>query len=352
LGWEFHKAYDDRKLLEEAYQPMRRWLDFLDKSVSADGVLTAYESPSRFLGDWATPHGSEYGDTAAAQLFNNCVYALCLDSFVQAAEILGRTGDAGVYSARLADLRRHAHRHFFNPETKTYLDGRQLALAFPLHAGITPVEQWPPVFANFVQEIGTRKPYLDTGSSGLPILLAFIVEKAERPDLLFPCLARTEEPGYGYFLKSGETTWPEYWKIRDEPSRIHTCYTGIAGYFIKSVSGIRPDPSAWGMKKFLIKPHLVGDLAHAHAVSASLYGPIVSNWRRSGTTAVFEIEVPVNTSAKVFIPAAGLDDVRVSDGPAAAAPGVSSLGMQDACAVFEVGAGVYQFSSSSLRLPP
>jgi hypothetical protein len=29
------------------------------------------------------------------------------------------------------------------------------------------------------------------------------------------------------------------------------------------------------MKKFLIKPNLVGDLAHAHAVSASHYGPIV-----------------------------------------------------------------------------
>ena len=346
LGWEFHKAYGDRRMLAESYQSMKKWLDFLHQSVSADGVLTAYESPSRFLGDWATPHGSEYGNTPPAQLFNNGVYALCLDAFVRAAEILGHTGEVEVYSARLADLRRHAHRYFFNPETKTYLDGRQLALAFPLLTGITPEKERPAVFANFVGEIGTRKPYLDTGSSGLPILLAFIVDKAERPDLLFPCLARTEQPGYGYFLKSGETTWPEYWKIKDEPSRIHTCYTGIAGYFIKAVGGIRPDPSAWGMKKFLIKPNLVGNLAHANTSSASLYGPIVSNWRRSGTTAVFDIEVPVNTTAKIFIPAARPEDVREGGGPAAAAPGVTSLGMQGANAVFEIGSGVYQFSSS------
>ncbi len=29
----------------------------------------------------------------------------------------------------------------------------------------------------------------------------------------------------------GETTWPEYWEIVGHDSRIHTCYTGIAGYF-------------------------------------------------------------------------------------------------------------------------
>jgi alpha-L-rhamnosidase len=330
---------------------MRKWLDYLARSVDNDGILAAYENPSRFLGDWATPHGSEYGNTAPARLFNNCVYALCLDSFVRAAGVLGRAADVEVYSARLADLRRHVHRHFFNPETKTYLDGRQLALAFPLHAGITPDEERAAVFANFVKEIGTSKPYLDTGSSGLPILLGFIIDQAGRPDLLFPCLTRTDEPGYGFFLKSGETTWPEYWKIRDEPSRIHTCYTGIAGYFIKAVGGIRPDPEAWGMKRFLIHPHLVGDLAHAKSASASPYGRIVSNWRRDGTGAIFEIEVPVNTTAKVFVPAARPEDVREGGRAAAVAPGVASLGMADSRAVFEVGSGVYRFTSSAVPPP-
>ena len=348
LSWEFFKAYGDQQQLAEAYQPMKKWLDFLNNSVSVEGVLTAYENASRFLGDWATPHGSEYGNTPEATLFNNCVYAYCLDVFAQAAGILGKSEDVATYSARLANLRKCVHRHFFNEDAKTYIDGRQLAMAFPLYTGITPEADKQAVFANFVAEISARKPYLDTGSSGLPILLKFLVEDAERADLLYSCLTRTEYPSYGFFLNSGETTWPEYWKIVNEPSRIHTCYTGIAGYFIKAIGGIRPDPAAYGMKKFIIKPNLVGDLTYANATSDSLYGTIVSKWSRSETTGTFDLEVPPNTTAKVFIPAADGSDVKEGGRPAAKAKGVTCRGKDGNDVVFEVASGIYRFISSSV----
>ena len=86
----------------------------MNNYISEDGVLTGYAKASRFLGDWATPHGSEYGDIPAAKLFNNCVYAYNLSVFVQAAEILGKGEVAAVYSKRLAELRKNAHKHFFN----------------------------------------------------------------------------------------------------------------------------------------------------------------------------------------------------------------------------------------------
>jgi len=348
LSWEFHRAYGDKRQLAEAYGPMKKWLDYLDRFVSEDGVLTAYEKASRFLGDWATPHGSEYGNTPEAKLFNNCVYAYCLDVFVQSAEILGRPDDAKTYAARLEALRKNAHKHFFNQDEGNYIDGRQLSMAFPLFTGITPESEREGVMKKFVEEISVRKPYLDTGSSGLPILLKFIVEHAERADLLFPCLARTEQPSYGYFFEQGETAWPEYWQIEGHSSRIHTCYTGIAGYFTRAVGGIRPDPSAWGMKKFLIKPNLVGDLTFAETTSGSYYGTIVSNWKRSGTTATFDIEVPPNTSATVFIPAEDVEDVREGGKVADEVDGATFLRMDGGRAVLVVESGVYQFTSSSV----
>ena len=61
---------------------------------------------------------------------------------------------------------------------------------FPLYVGITPSEEQDGVMNGFVGEITSRKPYLDTGSSGLPILLKFLVEKAERPDIVAACLSR------------------------------------------------------------------------------------------------------------------------------------------------------------------
>ena len=348
LTWEFYKAYGDKRLLENAYQPMKRWLDYLNKAVSDEGVLTAYDSQSRFLGDWATPHGSEYGGEPAAKLFNNCVYAYDLDVFVRVAGILGRAEDVTTYSMRLAELRKHAHNHFFNDDAKRYIDGRQLSLAFPLYTGITPDHERKAVFANFVNEITNNKPYLDTGSPGLPILLKYIIEDAERADLLYHCLGRTECPGYGFFLSSGETTWPEYWKITGEPSRIHTCYTSIAGYFTKGIGGIRPDPSSYGMQKFIIKPNMVGDLTYAKTTSGSYYGTIVSNWSRSGNKGEFRVEIPPNTTAKVYLPARDVVDVMEGSRPAAKADGVTYVGRDGIYAMFVVESGEYRFSCSSV----
>ena len=348
LTWEFYKAYGDKQQLEEAYQPMKNWLDYLNKYVSDDGILTAYASASRFLGDWATPHGSEYGNTQAAKLFNNCVYAYNLNVFVQAAGILGRPQDVKTYSARLAELRKNVHGHFFNEETKRYIDGRQLSMAFPLYTGITPAHERKAVFAKFVDEITKNKPYLDTGSPGLPILLKYIIEDVERPDLLYHCLVRTGHPGYGYFLNEGQTTWPEYWQIAGHDSKIHTCYTSIAGYFTKGIGGIRPDPARYGMKSFIIKPNLVGDLTYANTTSGSCYGSMVSNWSRSGNTGKFHIEVPPNTMARVNIPAKDVNDVLEGGQPAAKANGVTYLHQDGIYAAFLVDSGVYRFSSSSV----
>lgn len=348
MSWEFYKAYGDKRQLADAYGPMQKWVDYLNRSLSEEGVLKSYENAARFLGDWATPHGSEYGNTPAAMLFNNCVYAYCLNVVAQAAEALGKTDDVKTYSERLERLRTQAHKHFYNEATHNYIDGRQLSMAFPLYTGITPKSEHEAVYAGFVEEISKRKPYLDTGSSGLPILLKYMVEDAERADLLYSCLARKDYPGYGFFIESGETAWPEYWQGDEKiTSRIHTCCTGIAGYFIKAIGGIRPDPSVWGMKKFIIKPKLVGDLTHARATSGTYYGEIVSAWKRNGGSCSFHIEVPPNTQARVFIPAKKTADVREAGQPLADAKRLRVSGQADGCVEISIGSGVYEFTSNS-----
>lgn len=345
LGWEFHRAYGDLRQLAESYASMKKWVDYLHPYVNEEGVLTAYESPSRFLGDWATPHGSEYGNTEAAKLFNNCVYAYCLDVVAKSARALGNMDDAGIYESRLAELRPSVHRKWYNEKTGLYLEGRQLSLAFPLYVGVTPEHLRGPVMEKFTREITENTPYLDTGSSGLPILLKFIVDHLKDPGLIYHCLKSTEMPSYGYFLKREQFTWPEYWEVDDIPSRIHTCYTGISGWFIRGVAGIQPDPDHPGMQQFRIEPKLVGDLHWAKARSASLYGSIVSEWTREGREASFVIEVPPNTSALVAIPSVAPDAVREGEHPAARSVGVVALGATDGVARFQVGSGRYHFTS-------
>lgn len=354
ISWEFYKNYGDKDVLTETYATDKAWLDFLAAN-TAGGLLqpynTNYNGGGNFLGDWAEPYqpgdrlkGKEFGTTREALLFNNCVYAMNLSTFVKIAGILGESNDVVTYGKRFEDLKAKVQESFFNPEQNTYLDSRQIHLAFPMFAGITPEDVKPAVYANFEREIQERRPYLDMGSSGLPILLKFLIEDTERDDILFTLLSKTNEPSYGYFLSRGETTWPEYWDDQ-RASRIHDCYTGIAAWFIKGLGGIREDPDCFGYQSFVIKPAMVGNLTFANADIESLYGMISSHWKKQNGTIELDVAIPVNSTATVYVPAVDANDVTESGAAAARADGVEFLKMEGPDAVFRVQSGVYRFFS-------
>ena len=354
VSWEFYKNYGDKRMLADSYAADKAWLDYLASNV-AEGILQpynkGYNGGGNFLGDWAEPYrkndplkGKEFGNTPEALLFNNCDYALDLRTFIAIAKILGKPEDVAAYGSRLENLKTNVQTRFFNPDQNNYIDSRQIHLAFPMFAGITPDEVKPKVFANFEKEILETRPYLDMGSSGLPILLKFLIEDVERNDIIAEHLSKTTEPGYGYFLSRGETAWPEYWDDT-KPSRIHTCYTGIAAWFIKGLGGIREDPNQYGYQSFIIKPALVGDLTFAQAQTQSLYGTISSRWEIKRSQIQLNLEIPVNTTATVYVPATNITTVMESGLPIPSVQGVSFLKLDEAHAVFRVQSGNYQFVS-------
>jgi alpha-L-rhamnosidase len=349
IGWEFYKNYGDKRILAESYATDKAWLNYLAANVK-DGILQPYNTnynkagAGNFLGDWAEPHASEFGNSSKALLFNNCDYALDLRNFVAIAKILDKPDDVAVYGKRLEDLKGQVQAHFFNPDQNNYIDDGQIHLAFPMFAGITPDDIKPKVFANFETDILETHPYFDMGSSGLPILLKFLIEDVERNDIIFTNLSKTTEPSYGFFLSRGETAWPEYWDDT-KPSRMHTCYTGIAAWFIKGLGGIREDPDNYGYQSFIIKPALVGNLTFAEAKTESLYGTISSRWEKTNGIVKMNVTIPVNSTATVYVPATDVKNVTEGGVAISKADGVKFLKMEGTAAVLQVQSGVYQFVS-------
>ena len=97
------------------------------------------------------------------------------------------------------------------------------------------------------------------------------------------------------------------------------------------------------MQHFLLKPAVVADLTYARTTGGSLYGPIVSNWRREGSTTTYEFEVPVNTTACVHLAAPSVAAIREGGLPVAQAPCVKHLGTAAGCEIFELESGRYEF---------
>ncbi|MDR1381346.1 MAG: glycoside hydrolase family 78 protein [Tannerella sp.] len=345
VAWEHYLHYGDKQILELIYPAAVRWLEFLNAHVS-DGLLKKYrDHDGQFLGDWLAPGSrNEFGSSRQAVYFNNCVYAMNLETFVKIAGLLGKSGDAALYGSRLAALRPAIHTGFYDPATGNYCDGNQVQQAFAVITGVAKDDSIRVrTEASIVNNMRNGKKYFDMGSSGLIVLLHYLAEHPETAGLAASILNNTEFPGYGYFITQGESTWPEDWKI-DVPSKIHTCFTGVAGWLTKGLCGIQPDGKNVGYKHFTVRPCIVDEVDFAEASVGSPYGEIVSRWERSDDKIILSVTVPPNTTATLYIPACHSGSITESGVDVRKAPGVTWKSTEGDYSVVDVWAGKYKFT--------
>ncbi len=357
--WETYSMLGDKKVLEDNYESMQKWMAWLfeNSNYETSGAIKAGTQGLREfpgLGDWCTPRGNFWtsSNSPEAVHFNNCLYAFMLENAVNIADVLGNTDDAKIYNDRLKVQREATHKLSYNPETGQYIKGYQVDQAFALLSGVTPASEKEKVEANLVDNVLYKFPYYDTGSSGQALYTRYFTESGERMDLIYELLRDKHHPSYGYFLEQGKTVWPERWSAVGN-SQIHTCYTGIGGYFIKGFGGIRPNPEQLGMQNMIIKPAPVGDLTFANTEYESMYGNVVVNWKKEDKGATFHIEIPINTTAKVYLPATSKEGIYESGVLAAKTEDISYVGMEKNKAVgnyviFNVPSGVYDFKVDEL----
>jgi len=357
--WETYRMLGDKKVLEDNYESMQKWMTWLFENSNHEtggaikaGTQGLREFPG--LGDWCTPRGNFWtsSNSPEAVHFNNCLYAFMLDNAMHIAEILGKTEDVKTFNDRLKVQREATHQLSYNPETGKYIKGYQVDQAFALVSGVTPKSEKEKVEANLVDNVLYKFPYYDTGSSGQALYTRYFTESGERMDLIYELLRDKHHPSYGYFLEQGKTVWPERWSAVGN-SQIHTCYTGIGGYFIKGFGGIRPNPEQLGMQHMIIKPSPVGDLTFANTEYESMYGNVVVNWKKEDKGATFHIEIPANTTAKVYLPATSKEDIYESGGLAEKAEDIAYVGTEINKAVgnyviFNIESGIYDFKVNEL----
>jgi alpha-L-rhamnosidase len=342
VAMETYIHHGDVRVLEANHASAKRWLGFLEHHVK-DGLLRSYNPHwGKFLGDWAAPGGrKERGDSPEAEYFNNCVYAMNLADFIRQSEVLRRLDGIDEDRQRLDRLRVRIHEQFYRAGTGDYCNGTHVQNAFALLAGVCP-QDLRETLRNKLSESIRTIGHLDMGSSGLPVLLKTMIESG-RGDVLFKPLKSTSIPSYGFFLQDGQTTWPEYWEPRE--SNIHTCYTGIASWFTKSLGGIRPDPAHPGFQQFLIQPVLADGVDHARATTGSPYGVIASEWHRKNGALTLEVDIPPNSRATVHVPARDADGVTEGEKPVDKGDGMKFLRFENNAALYSVGSGRYRFES-------
>jgi alpha-L-rhamnosidase len=96
-----------------------------------------------------------------------------------------------------------------------------------------------------------------------------------------------------------------------------------------------------------MRPQLGAGLTYASAELHSMYGIIRSAWILENGVFKWQITVPVNTTATIYVPAKNVADVTENGQPVEHANGVTFLRMENKFAVFGVLSGSYVFFSQS-----
>jgi alpha-L-rhamnosidase len=346
ITWRHYLYYGDKRVLEENYDAIRRFVNNLE-SRSKDGVMRAYGGQWDFIGDWVPPERGmdtqNWPGRPAAEFFNNCYRIQQLEILKNMASVLGKKDEVERCDTRIATARAAVHAAFFDKAAGSYGIDEQAYYVMPLLAGVTPESERPALLQKLEKNILEKnKGHLDTGMLGTYFMMEHL-RAIGRNDLVFTMFNQTSYPGWGHMLEQGATTlweqWNGFW------SHIHSCFTSPDNWFYQGLAGIQTDPSAPGFKNTIIKPAVVGDVSWVKSHHDSPYGRIVSNWKCEGKKLTMEVTIPPNSTATVFVPAKDAASVTESGKPAGEAEGVKFLRMENNAAVYAVGSGDYQFQS-------
>jgi alpha-L-rhamnosidase len=363
LPGEHYLYYGDRSFLEEAYEPIRKYVDYLNQIASL-GVGTReidYPDPHYFLdskaaadhmliwhgaNDWQNPHGpcAGYVATGAGSLVNMAGWYHCANIVSQTAALMGKTADAEKYAAMSKEIARRTNRKFLDSVTGRYANQRdnQTAQVLPLGVGMVPPELREQTMQRLIDAIHARKDHHATGFVALPYLLRILAE-TRQSELANRIINQQDFPSWKTLVHHGVLA--EGWN--GGGAQMPSCGGSVGMWLYQSVLGIRPDPAGPGFKRFILapQPDPATGLTSAEGWYDSAYGKIVSRWKLADGGMNLDVAVPPNTTATVYVPAREASDVRESGRLLDQAEGVKFLRMEQDAAVLEVGSGEYRFFS-------
>ena len=344
VPWTIYQCYGDTQIVREHWDAMAKWLDYIR---SANPDLIWRKRANNNFGDWLN-----VGNDTPRDVLGTAYFAYDASLMARMARAIGRDTEAQTYEQLFTDIRAAFNREFVSADGKIKGD-TQTAYVLALRFNLLPENLRPIVANRLVGHIQERGNHLATGFVGVGYLTPTLTDTGHL-DTAYTLLNNDTYPSWGYSIRQGATTIWERWdgytdtKGFQDPgmnSFNHYSLGSVGEWLYADVAGIGLDPTAPGYKHIVLRPRPGGGLTFARSAYDSMHGRIESAWKIDKGGFAYEVLVPANTNATVYVPAANVDAVREGNRPAAQSEGVRFLRMENGSAVYEVGSGRYHFTA-------
>lgn len=345
------RQYGDTLCIGRDYDSAKLWINHM-LTLAKDNIISKDS-----YGDWCVPpeeasliHSKDPARQTDKALLATSYFYYDLRLMERYAQQLGKTGDAARWGKLAEDFKTAFNEKFLDREKGQYSNGTQTSCVLPLAFGLVPEDMKAKIFAHLVDKIENETHgHIGTGLIGGQYLNRVLSDNG-RADLCYTIASQKDYPSWGYMVEQGATTIWELWNGNTADPTMnsgnHVMLIGdLVVWFYEYLAGIAPGSP--GFKTIVMKPMPVNDLTFVKATHNSPYGLIASEWHRDGNKFDWQIEIPANTTATVYVPATHLNDVTEGKlkWPAIKAKGVNAFRFENGRAIFELGSGNYHFIS-------
>ncbi|MEZ0326542.1 MAG: family 78 glycoside hydrolase catalytic domain [Fimbriimonas sp.] len=300
--WTIYLTYGDTRILEENYDVMVRFMDYLEST--ANDHIRCYPDYEGFkgFGDWLSIKAETPQD-----LIGTAFLAYDADLMSRIAGILGKQDDQDRYAKLFETVKAAFQKRYVTPDGLV-TPQTQTAYLLALHFNLLPERQREVAAKELVADMKKRGWHLSAGFVGSsyvnPVLSAVGMN-----DVAFKLLHQKTWPSWLYAVTKGATTIWERWDGWTEENGFqdpgmnsfnHYAYGAIGSWLYEKVAGI--DVGQAGYKQIRMTPTPGEGITWVKASLNSIHGRIESNWAVENNSFTWDVLIPPNTSATLEAP--------------------------------------------------
>ncbi len=357
VPWTLWRMYGDVEFINENYDAMERWMDFLQHT---NPNLRRMQRRGNDYGDWVAMDSH-----TARDLIGTAYWAHDATLMAEMATATGRLDDALKYYKLANDIRTAFCTAHVSPEGAVVGDITQLQphlvhlnmqlngetqtnYALAINLDLIPADTVAYATDRLVRDIVRRGDHLSTGFIGTMHLLPALT-KGGALTTAYRLLRQQTFPSWLYPVTQGATTMWERWdSIHHEfglqtptmNSFNHFAYGCVGDWMMRTMVGICDHPDTPGFRIARIAPKPGGGLSYARGSYTSQFGTYKSGWKLSGNLLQLTVSIPAGCQAEVHIPCDTIKSLRI-DGRT-----LKNASITDGVVVVTLGSGDYEITSN------
>ncbi len=339
MAWDLYVATGDRHILAKQFSSMERWVNFVH-SHNPNGL-------------WLNNLGENWGDWLSAgtpvtpkDLAATAYFARSADYLARSAGVLGKTAEAYNYNILFQNIRRAFTARYVKSDGSIVGDAQgSYALALEFNLLDEPII--PKAINKLVAAIERNNGHLTTGYLSTRALVECL-SSLGRHDVASRMVNQITRPSWGYMVDTiGTTFWESFNAYeKGKPVTMSLCHwpwSSIGEWMWRYVAGLIVDEHAPGWSHFIVWPRPTPEVRWCRARYHSPRGEIAIHWYLRKKSLYLDLNVPMNTSATVYLPTNNQQHVMESGKPLSVASGINLIDLRDGIIKMDILGGRYHF---------